>query len=334
MASIKQNHYHLPVLNREELRTKEEVASFDDLLNKKVDHEDELLETLGLIPKSSVEFNDIRPVPPTVTKEYISYSELSTWMECSYRHKLKYIDGLTSFDGPSEHTEFGQVIHDVLEAYLKDRKMPEVEDVKKILTEKFDALVKKPKLKEKDWHETIKPLLEEVPGFLDKTFPNWEFVASEFELMEPIDDQQRKFKGYIDGIIRIPKEVKIKRFKSKKSDGYEYWIIDWKTTSWGWRMDKKKDSKKIMQLALYKHFWSKKLGINPKDIRCAFVLLKRTPKKGEPMCELVAEPVGDATLEKALDNITKMLASIKKGWFLKNRESCKYCAYRDTEYCT
>lgn len=339
MASIKQqkNHYHLPVLNRDELREKEKDVSFDDLLGEnKNHHEDELLETLGINPKTTIEFNDTRPVIPTVTKEYVSYSELATWMECSFRHKLKYIDGLTSFDGPSEHTEFGQVIHDAMESFLKEKKMPDAENVRAQLVEHFSQLdkAKVSKLKEKDWHDVIKPMLLEVPGFLDKTFPNWEFVASEFELMEPIDNQQRKFKGFIDGIIRVPKEQKIKRFVSKKSDGYEYWIIDWKSTSWGWRMDKKKDSKKIMQLALYKHFWGTKLGVNPKDIRCAFILLKRTPKKGEPMCELVAEPVGEVTVEKALEAIHKMLASIKKGWFTKNREACKYCAYRDTEHCT
>ena len=50
--------------------------------------------------------------------------------------------------------------------------------------------------------------------------------------------------------------------------GYNYWIIDWKTSgSWGWRRDKKQDLGMTAQLILYKHFWAKKHNIDLKDIR-------------------------------------------------------------------
>ena len=49
-------------------------------------------------------------------------------------------------------------------------------------------------------------------------------------LYEPIENKDLNFKGYIDGVIRVP---------NKKGDGHKYWIIDWKTAqSYGWRRSK------------------------------------------------------------------------------------------------
>lgn len=292
------------------------VVSFDDLLSGKFDA------TLG---------NDIKltNIKKTHTKESISYSEISTWLECHYRHKLKYIDKI-DLDGPSEHTEFGQVIHDVLEEYLKTRKMPSVELVKQHLNELFDKLKPAKELKESEWHDVIQPILDSVPIFLEKEFPGWEFVDAESELYEEIlGENVKKFKGYIDAIIRIPKMGKKNGISIQI--GWEYWIIDWKTTSWGWAFEKKIDPKKIMQLVFYKYFWSKKNDISFKDIKCGFVLLKRTTKKER--CELVTVSVGDKTLEKALDTLQQFLGSIKKGLAPKNRDSCTYCVYYKTTHC-
>ena len=38
---------------------------------------------------------------------------------------------------------------------------------------------------------------------------------------------------------------------------YQTVIIDWKSTSWGWTADKKRDFQKQLQLVLYKHYWCK-----------------------------------------------------------------------------
>jgi hypothetical protein len=69
-----------------------------------------------------------------------------------------------------------------------------------------------------------------------------------------------------------------------------------------------------------------------KDIRCGFVLLKRGGKPGR-ICELVTVSVGPKALSRALKIVNSMVASVRRGMFLKNRDSCKYCQYKDTEYC-
>lgn len=298
--------------------------SIDDLLLVASSIESELD---VLLTDRKIEFSDNRPAPPTVLKETVSYSELATWMECAHRHKLKYIDQVGT-DGPTEHTEFGQVIHDTLEQYLATRVMPSLDQVSQQLDEHFAQLPGVANLKRKDWHDQIEPILQEVPGFLDQTFPGWEFIASEHELLEPIEGHTRRFRGFIDGVIRVPKK---RQPKNAPVVAYDYVLLDWKTTSWGWALEKKIDPKKTMQLALYKYFYATKFKLNMSELKCFFVLLKRAGKKER--CELVTVSVGEKAIEKALATIDQMLGYLKKGFFPKNRDSCKFCIYRNTEYC-
>jgi len=141
-------------------------------------------------------------------------------------------------------------------------------------------------------------------------------------LYEPIHEQPHAFKGFIDCIIQAPGT------RGKKL----IWILDFKTTSWGWKTEKKSDPKVCAQLVLYKNFWTTKTKTNPKDVRCAFVLLKRSAKPGQH-CELVSTSVGDVTTGRSLKVINNMLVSVKKGMAIKNRANCTYCDYYQTEHC-
>ena len=52
-------------------------------------------------------------------KPHISFSEIKQWKECSYRHKLVYIDRLAGFEG-NEYTAFGTALHHVCENLVVD----------------------------------------------------------------------------------------------------------------------------------------------------------------------------------------------------------------------
>ena len=262
-------------------------------------------------------------------KDYISFSELATWMECSTKHYLKYIKNIR-LDGPTEHTEFGQIIHDCLESYLSEREMPDTAVAVCELDHRFSSLPNAKSLKPKDWQEQIGPILDSVPAFMEEKFPGWEFVGAEVELLEEIEGFPRKFHGYIDGIIRVPK--KIRKGATKRPEGYDYYIIDWKTTSWGWTADKKIDPKKTFQLVLYKYFWSKKMNIPLSQIKTGFVLLKRTAKTPE-RCEYIPVSVGPVAMSKAMETLTTALVSMKKFLFTKETGSCRMCKYYKTEHC-
>ena len=87
------------------------------------------------------------------------------------------------------------------------------------------------------------------------------------------------------------------------------------------------------QLILYKHFWARKHSVALEDIRCGFILMKRGSKP-EKSCELVAVSVGPKTLERGIKMMNNMIYSVKTRMFLKNRDSCKWCQYKNTNHCT
>ena len=123
------------------------------------------------------------------------------------------------------------------------------------------------------------------------------------------------------------------KIKNKKGKDI-YWILDWKTApKYGWRRSKKQDIAVISQLALYKKYWSIKHSVPLEDIRCGFILLKREASPGKT-CDLVSVSVGPTTLDRSVKIMNNMIYSVRKGTFLKNRDSCMFCAYKDTKHCT
>jgi hypothetical protein len=257
-------------------------------------------------------------------KQHVSFSELRDWQECSYRHKLRNIDKIEVFE-PSPILDFGTAVHSSCENYLKTRVMDTEIALAKIM-KAFEENAGKAGYEEKLLEPFLKEaagILEEVPKFLDDNFQEWECIDAEHFLYESLEKYPHAFKGFIDGIIKT---------KGKKGEDL-YWILDWKTTSWGWNNEKKSNPDIARQLVFYKNFWSKKKGINPKNIRCGFVLLKRTGKPGS-RCELVTVSVGDVTTERSLKLLNNMISSVKRGVALKNKNSCTYCPFKNTPHCT
>ena len=276
-------------------------------------------------------------------RPHISYSELHDWIECNWRHKVKYIDKI-SYDSESIHTLYGQMIHAGVESYVSvAERIPIDADkfVKQWHEELIPTFIDRMKVagnqkaiddytkSKEEFDNSIKPILEFLPVWLDKTFPDWTIYGAEIKLYENVGEREdRFFKGFIDCVIKVPKK--------KNKEEFEYYLLDWKSTSWGWAFEKKTNFNKQLQLILYKHFFSKKNNIPLKDIKCGFVLLKRKPSKGDitQCCEYVNVSVGPKTETRALEYIDRMFGHLKKGLFPKNRNSCKYCMYKNTEQCT
>lgn len=269
-------------------------------------------------------------------KPHISFSEIKNWKECPYRHKLLHIDKIENFQ-ESPYLHFGTAVHAGCESLIETKTV----DRNKILSEMKEAWVKAD-FENPEWynnqpgwykHEPVSTwekwatdTWDDVISFLDSEFPGWICFNAEEDLYENIPEIEKPlmFKGFIDGVLKVPK---------KRGAGYDYWIIDWKTAGpRGWDRDKKQDLGMTAQLILYKYFWSMKHNIPLKDIRCAFILLKRGVKPGK-ICSLVPVSVGDKTLERGVKLMKNMIASVRKGMFLKNRNSCQYCPFLNTEHC-
>lgn len=271
-------------------------------------------------------------------KPHVSFSEVRVWKECPWKHKLIHIDKAIDFE-TSVHLEYGTIIHDALENFLKSRTI-DIPGVKSKITEawnkhRFDqsdviennrVIAESQGWKYKhdhleSWLLWSEAALKAIPDFMEEYYPEWECISAEEQLYEQIDDQM-KFKGFIDGVIK---------FKKGKRDKIA--IIDWKTASpRGWSRDKIQDIKTTAQLMLYKHYWSRKYDVKLSDIACHFVLLKRV-KKPEKVCKIIEVSAGPKSIEKANKMVRSMIKSVNKGIFLKNRDNCKFCPFKGTENC-
>ena len=253
----------------------------------------------------------------------ISFSELKNWKECPYRHKLIHIDKLPYFEG-NEFTAFGTAIHAVCEEIVSDptKTATEIFDLN-FLNELITLKEQGKELNEKlvnDMRQQARPICEQVIPAVKEYFGEFEVVAVEEELLEPIGEFEsygKHFKGFIDLTIKTP-------------DG-KYHIIDWKTCSWGWDTAKKSDPMTTYQLTYYKNYFSKKHNIDTKNIETYFILLKRTAKKNN--VEVVRVTSGPKKTENSLKLLENAVINIEKGIQIKNRLNCKYCKFYKTEHC-
>ena len=114
-------------------------------------------------------------------KKHVSYSEVRCWKECAYRHKLQHIDKV-DLGRPSPYLDFGSAVHEGCENYLKTGNVKgEI-----ILNEMRNAWTEHG-FEDSDWikkqpgwyrHEPLETwcawatnIWEDIPQFLDKTFP-------------------------------------------------------------------------------------------------------------------------------------------------------------------
>ena len=253
----------------------------------------------------------------------ISFSELKNWNECPYRHKLIYIDKLPHFEG-NEYTAFGTAIHTVCEQVIPNNLNNPLEIFEKSFSSELKILTDNGNILNeqliKEMKEQAIKICNQVLPAIKKHFGNFKVISVEEEILEPItefDSYDRKFKGFIDMVIKTPDE--------------KYHIIDWKTCSWGWSKDKKSDPMTSYQLTYYKNYFSKKHNIDSNKIETYFVLLKRTAKKEN--VEVYRVTYEFKKTQNSLKVLKNAVINIEKGNYIKNRLNCKYCKFYKTEYC-
>jgi len=269
-------------------------------------------------------------------KPHVSFSEVKVWKECSYRHKLAYVDKLDSYEA-NPYADYGTAVHNAIENYLKTKQMNIeacLEEIKqKWIENDYEGEAFVEKMKPNKWYKNepvaiwqgyAENTLREFPLFMQLTFPNWELVEAEHQLYEPIEGHDDvSFKGFVDAMI-----------KTTDAKGKELlWVIDWKTTGKaGWLSKQRRDFLKTAQVGLYKRYLARKLDMPLKDIRCAYVFLKRGGKAPRAI-DLFTVSVGPKFIEKADKMVDSMIKNVKKGFAMKNYNSCKFCPFAQTEHC-
>lgn len=251
----------------------------------------------------------------------ISFSELKNWKECSYRHKLIYVDKLPYYSS-NEYSIFGTAIHEACESLSTGNiysifKKKFIEEIKSLALNGH----KTNKKLVLEMVEQAKPICDHVLPKMREHFGDFKIHAIEEPLLEEItefDSYDKKFKGFIDLVLKTPDD--------------KYHIVDWKTCSWGWSRDKKSDPIINYQLTYYKNFFAKKHNITPKNIETYFVLLKRTAKKN--VVEVVRTTSGPKKTSNALKVLENAVINIERETAIKNKLNCKYCKFYKTEHCT
>jgi len=250
------------------------------------------------------------------TKDYISYSRYKMFSECGWRFRLVYKDKIP-FYSSNEFTAFGTAVHATCENVLFGNNQIEPE---KYFVEQFAESRKEIENPNDELAEQMlsqgATILPQVQGAVKDLFGDYEVVATEEELLEPISDDL-DFKGYIDMVLKTP-------------DG-KYHILDWKTCSWGWNAQKKSSKLMTYQLTLYKKYFCQKHNIDPNNVETYFGLLKRTPKKNN--VEIFRVTSGNKKTENALKSLNNFVYNVEKGLYFKNRLSCRYCSFYKTEHC-
>ncbi len=253
---------------------------------------------------------------------HISYSELKDWVHCAFYHKLTRVDKIDGFKG-NTHTAFGTAMHSVCEKKLLQEEVNDdffIQEFENCL-EKLDDDVKIDNKLVSEMRVQGKEIIPEIEDALSNYFEEYEVMAVEMSLYEPIKtEEDYQFKGYIDAVVATP-------------DGKVH-IFDWKTCSWGWDSRRKSDKIVNYQLTLYKHFFCQKMDIDPKNVETHFALLKRTAKKNR--VEFFRVTSGQQKTKNALKTLNMALYNIKKKRYIKNRLSCtaKFgCKFYRTEHC-
>ena len=136
-------------------------------------------------------------------KQHVSFSEVSMWDKCSFKHSLVHIKKLEN-SAPSPILVFGTAVHAACENFLLTKEM-NVGICAAELAKGWKEYSTHPEFDDRSLEEAIntaQEMLLEVPQFIDSNFPNWETVDAEHELYEPIDGHKHAFKGFIDGVIK------------------------------------------------------------------------------------------------------------------------------------
>lgn len=278
-------------------------------------------------------------------KKVVSYSQFSQWKECPYRWKLNYIDKLR-VRTQSIATLFGTSMHDVLQTYLKTMYNETIEaaskiDLNKLLLERMKHNYAKYR---KEGHvmditsqgmaEHYSDGMEILDWFIRHrhdyfTKRGYELIGVEVPLNYSLSSNI-KFNGFLDVVL---KDTVTNRYK----------IYDIKTSAMGWNKYQKKDKNKLMQLVLYKVFYSMEFNVDPRDIDVEFIIVKRKlwekadfPQKRVQRVEPASGSVTQKSIIAELNNFINMCFTDDGNYKMDvvhekkpSVKACKYCEYKD-----
>tara|TARA_R100001443_G_scaffold8636_2_gene18046 strand:+ start:1795 stop:2649 length:855 start_codon:yes stop_codon:yes gene_type:complete len=277
----------------------------------------------------------------------ISYSQLSMYGDCPLRWKLNYVDDLRIFES-NIHLIFGTAMHEVIQTWLEimyndSAKNADILNLEEMLRDKLIEQFKSREEEEGKAPCTKEDLNEffidgcNILDFLKKKRGDY-FQKRQYELIGcevPIEvDLKKNIKmvGYLDIVL-----------KHKPTDTIT--IIDIKTSTRGWNKWMKADKNKTQQLLLYKQFYSKQYNHPIENIDVEYFIVKRKLWENTDFPQKRVQKFSPASGTVSMNKVNKGLnlflenAFDDKGEYKNDmvatpsKKSCKFCEFKNTEYC-
>lgn len=282
-------------------------------------------------------------------KHPISFSQLSLYNNCPWAWKLRYIDKVPD-SGGNIYTLFGSAIHTVIQTYLTNYfsksmtiKATDAIDLNAMLLDemKKELIGLRKQSKEPDSVSSKEEMTQfyyegcEILNYIKKRkglyFDKKREVLVGIEtplLVETDSHVGIMFLGFLDIVVADPISNKIR-------------IIDIKTSTKGWRKEKKADFITSAQLILYKKYYAKRYKVNPDDIEIEFFIVKRQlyedtefPQKRIQIHKPASGKVNMSKAEKLISKFTEIFDQsgkvIPNTYFPKvGGSACKWCQYEN-----
>lgn len=274
-------------------------------------------------------------------KRTVSFSQYSTYLNCPWEWKLKYIDKLKS---PSNiYSVFGTAMHNTLQTWITllytDEKKVKIFDIKEELKQQLINLAKE-ELRDEEGNLTVNQkqfaeiyadgcnIIDHVKKYKKDWFvSNRKLIGVEVPI-EILLPNNTIFRGYYDVVLY---------HKATKT----YYIYDFKTSTRGWFPSDKKKFGKIDQLLLYKKYFADQHNIPVDNIIVEFIILRRKTKY-HPLFPLkhvsgFSPPSGKRNLQNAMDRFNNFLSGgydnngnrLPEQIATPSEYACRFCMFRN-----
>ena len=277
----------------------------------------------------------------------ISYSQVSMYSECPLHWKLNYVDKLKVSES-NIHLIFGSAMHEVLQTYLNIMYMDSVKnadilDLNKLLRDKLIEQFKQAEEQDGKPPCTKNQLMEFFDdGILIIDFfkkrrnqyfskRDWELIGCEIPIEVDLKNNI-KIVGYLDVVMKHIPTDSIK-------------IIDIKTSTMGWNKWMKADKIKTDQLLLYKQFYGAQHNISLDKIDVEYFIVKRKLYENTDFPQKRVQKFVPASGKPSMNKVNMRLLKFINEAFddtgeqkndmiaTPNKKACRWCEFKNTEYC-
>jgi len=278
----------------------------------------------------------------------ISYSQYSLYKSCQYSWYLQYVKKHKKFEN-SINLTFGTSLHEAFQEYINIMytvsgkaadSMDLIDFFKTRMIDNYREALEQNKGEHFVKPEVFKEFIEDGIAILEYikkkrsehfSLKNEALVGIEIQITEPVVDE-------IPNVLMIGSIDLI--MKSKTTGKYK--VYDIKTSTSGWKDKDKKDQTKINQLLFYKHFYSKKLGVDPEMVEVEFFIVRRKIYADAEFpikrIQIFQPAQGKIKMKQAAEDLKAFVKDvftldgkhIDKA-YPKNLDGCKWCPFKDNK---